>query len=59
MKAGDLLNDLHQFDLDINFWTDISLATVGQTPSRRAAHGFTSTSDGQLYVFGGGDSEGY
>jgi hypothetical protein len=50
---SEYLNDLYMLDPDSLQWTDLSSSTLGGTPSRRAAPGFTQLND-KLYLFGGG-----
>ena len=50
-NAGGLLNDLYRFNATTAMWTPLS--PNGTAPSPRYFFGFTSTSGGLLYVFGG------
>jgi hypothetical protein len=52
------MNDLYQFNPATLFWTDLTTATFGTTPSPRSGHGFVSTANGDLWVFGGDEAAG-
>ena len=49
--AGSVLDDLYRFNPVTVTWTAVSPKST--TPGPRVYFGFTATSDGLLYVFGG------
>ena len=48
------MNDVHVFDIDVNRWDKIQ--TYGYKPRPRCRH-TANFVKGQLYIFGGNDSE--
>ena len=51
------LNDVMEYDPETKTWTDLSLSTIGSTPSPRDKHGFTSLG-GVLFVHAGEGNDG-
>jgi len=53
---GELLNDLHYFDMTSEAWT--KPATLGELPAPRTGHGACFVAERYLVVYGGTDAEG-
>lgn len=52
VRATSPENDLHEYDIDLQKWKDLSSMTVGILPSPRTGVGFAE-SGGNIFLFGG------
>jgi hypothetical protein len=56
-KTAGTLKDFLMLDLANMTWTDLSTSVLGNSPSSRYGHGFTSAG-GKIYVQGGSSISG-